>query len=221
MNWSDLGEWWLTESGYDPAYEEVVTPLLMEVFDPGSGDRYLDLGCGNGRVMRTVGAANALVHGIDINFDLVSSAGRAVVASLPSIPMRTGSYDGVYSVLTLEHVEDVSAFFVEASRVAKPGGVFCIVLNHPVWTAPDSTPISDSDGEVLWRPGAYFSSGSSELRAGSGRVTFHHRSMATLLNAAASAGWALEKMVERPHHELEDQAGIPRLLACRWRRLDA
>jgi ubiquinone/menaquinone biosynthesis C-methylase UbiE len=221
MNWSDLGEWWLSESGDDPAYEEEVTPLLMEVFDPVSGERYLDLGCGNGRVMRTVEAETALVHGIDINFDLVSSAGLAVVASLPSIPMRAGSYDGVYSVLTLEHVDDVSAFFFEASRVTKAGGVLCIVLNHPVWTAPDSTPISDSDGEVLWRPGAYFSSGSSELRAGSGSVTFRHRSMASLLNAAASAGWALEKMVERPHHELEDQAGIPRLLACRWRRSDS
>jgi len=43
--------------------------------------------------------------------------------------------------------------------------------------------------------------------------------MASLLNAAADAGWSLEEMVEQPHHNYEDQTGIPRLLACRWRLL--
>jgi SAM-dependent methyltransferase len=218
MNWSDLGEWWLAESQTDPAYEEVVTPLLMEIFTPRSGYLYLDLGCGEGRVMRSIETAGARVHGVDLNLDLASRAGAAAIASLPSIPMRSESYDGVYSVLTLEHIEDASGFFKESLRVTKPGGFLCIVVNHPVWTAPDSTPISDADGEVLWRPGAYFSSGSSEVPAGEATIRFHHRSMASLLNSAASAGWGLEEMIERPHHELEDQVGIPRLLACRWSR---
>jgi hypothetical protein len=43
--------------------------------------------------------------------------------------------------------------------------------------------------------------------------------MADLLNAASAAGWSLEEMVEKPHHDLADQPGIPRLLACRWRLL--
>jgi hypothetical protein len=41
--------------------------------------------------------------------------------------------------------------------------------------------------------------------------------MSDLLHAAAEAGRCLEHMVEQPHHEIEDQVGIPRLLACRWR----
>ena len=40
--------------------------------------------------------------------------------------------------------------------------------------------------------------------------------MSVLLNGAADAGWSLEQMIERPHHEFYDQIGIPRLLACRW-----
>ena len=210
-------EWWLGEVAGDPAYEEVVTPLLLEVLRPEEGLRYLDVGCGEGRVMRVVGGRGATVTGLDLSYELVSHAGSGVVADLSAMPLRDDWFDGVYSVLTLEHVEDHGAFFSEAARVIKPGGVLALVINHPTWTAPGSTPISDSDGEVLWRPGDYFSKGSSEVPAGESAVTFHHRSIAVLLNAAADAGWGLDQMIEQPHHEFEDQAGIPRLLACRWR----
>lgn len=218
MSWSDLTDWWLSEVTTDRAYDEVVTPLLIEVLAPVEGDRYLDVGCGEGRVMRAVADLGVDVAGLDVSAGLAKRAGTAVVADLAAMPFRKGSYDGVYSVLTLEHVADHGAFFVESARVTRPGGVLAIVVNHPVWTAPRSTPVSDSDGEVLWRPGDYFSNGSSQIPAGDGTVTFHHRSMGDLLNTAADCGWVLEKMIERPHHELEDQAGIPRLLACRWRR---
>lgn len=217
MSWTYLTEWWLTEIADDPAYTQVVTPLLVQTLRPVSGSLYLDLGCGEGRVMRAVSKSGARTHGLDINPDLVRRAGQAVVADLLSIPVRSDVYEGVYSVLTLEHVADHRLFFKETARVTRPGGVLAIVVNHPVWTAPDSTPITDAHGEVLWRPGDYFSNGLSELPAGESTVIFHHRSMADLLNAASNAGWSLEHMIEQAHHEYEDQAGIPRLLACRWR----
>jgi SAM-dependent methyltransferase len=219
LSWSYLTEWWLAELAIDSAYEEVVTPLLLEVLQPGRGAIYLDMGCGEGRVMRVVTEFGAVIHGLDINPDLAARASPTMVADLLAIPVRDATYDGVYSVLTLEHVADHDQYFAEAGRVTKPDGVLALVINHPVWTAPDSTPISDADGEVLWRPGDYFSNGLSEVPAGESTVMFQHRSMADLLNAASVAGWSLEHVIERPHHEFEDQSGIPRLLACRWRLL--
>jgi SAM-dependent methyltransferase len=219
MSWSELSEWWLAELASDPAYEEVVTPLLLEVFSPEIGDRYLDLGSGDGRLIRAVSERGSIVHGIELSQDLAAySKTVVVVAALPDLEfLRSDSYDGAYCVLTLEHIPDHQAFFAAVGRVVKSDGVLAVVMNHPTWTAPGSTPITDSDGEILWRPGDYFSSGSTEEPAGSEKVTFHHRSMADVLNSASDSGWALEQMVERPHHDLEDQAGIPRLLACRWR----
>ena len=217
MSWTHLTGWWLSEIGGDPAYAAVVTPLLLDVLAPEPGLLYLDLGCGEGRVMRDVARTGASVHGVDINPDLAGRAGNAFVADLSDVPVRDHVYAGAYSVLTLEHIADHVGFFTEAARLTRAGGVLALVINHPVWTAPGSTPISDEDGEVLWRPGDYFSEGSEDLAAGGASITFHHRSMADLLNAAAGAGWGLERMVEQPHHEYADQAGIPRLLACRWR----
>ena len=168
--------------------------------------------------MRSLGALGASVDGLDLSHELAVRAGRAFVGELPRIAVRDDSYDGVYCVLTLEHVVDHQTFFEETLRVVKGGGVLALVVNHPVWTAPDASPITDQFGEVLWRPGEYFSSGSTEMSAGTGSVVFHHRSMAELLNSAARAGWSLELMEEQPHHEFTDQAGIPRLMGVRWRR---
>ena len=217
VSWSELTDWWLSEVESDPAYGEVVTPMLLRALDPAPRRLYLDVGCGEGRVKRELMEKGALVHGLDINRELAARAGTAVQADMRAMPMRDDSYHGVYAVLSLEHVPDHWVFFAESARVTKPGGALAVVINHPIWTAPDSTPISDSEGEMLWRPGRYFSFGSSEVPAGRSVIRFHHRSMSDLLNAAADAGWSLEHMIEQPHHELEEQACIPRLLACRWR----
>lgn len=166
--------------------------------------------------MREVTGAGAVAHGIDVNFDLVSALADVVVARLPMVPMKNAAYDGVFSVLSLEHIEDHATLFSESARVVRVGGVMGLVMNHPVWTAPDSTPITDSDGETLWRPGSYFEDGVTSIPAGSSTVTFYHRPMSSILNAASRSGWRLDMMVEQPHHEIEDQAGVPRLLGCRW-----
>lgn len=223
MTWSELGEWWVDEITTDPAYEQVVTPMLLEALHPIPGGLYLDLGSGDGRVMRAVAGAGASVHGLDLNPELAgrsSQWGPTMVADLPDLGFIDGRpYDGAYCVLVIEHLDDHRGLFRSVASVVAPRGVFALVMNHPIWTAPSSSPISDSDGEMLWRPGEYFSSGTTEEPAGENRVTFHHRTISSLLNAAADEGWALERMSEAPHHELEDQRGIPRLLTCRWRLL--
>ena len=220
MTWSEMGEWWLTELEGDPAYEALVTPMLLDILVPEPGLLYLDLGSGEGRVMRAVQQRGGRVHGVEVNRVLASRSGAVgptVIARLPDLSyLRPNVYDGTYCVLVLEHIPDHQAFFTSAAWVVKPGGTLALVINHSVWTAPGSTPISDADGEVLWRPGAYFSEGFSDEPAGETTVRFHHRPLSSLLNAAAGAGWSLARMVETPHHELGDQAGIPRLMAIRW-----
>jgi SAM-dependent methyltransferase len=223
-SWNQLGEWWKAELTTDPAYEEVVTPLLLEVLQPQPGSVYLDLGCGDGRVMVKVSTAGATPVGVELASDLARLASEkapTVIDVLPDLKsIRSQSVDGAYSVLVLEHLPETSSFFAGVARVVRPGGVFGLVINHPAWTAPGSTPITDEEGETLWRPGDYFTpGGASEEPAGDNTVTFYHRTTADLLNDAAAAGWSLERMIERPHHEFEDQAGIPRLMACRWQLL--
>jgi SAM-dependent methyltransferase len=221
ISWSNLADWWEGEVSNDPAYENLVTPLLLRILGPEAGKSYLDLGSGEGRVIRSVSRTGATVHGVEINRQLArrsALAGPTMVGSLPDLGFIVeDAYDGAYCVLVIEHIGEHGRFFAETARVVTPGGVLALVANHPTWTAPDSTPITDTDGEVLWRPGAYFSSGVVYEHAGEGHIIFYHRTMAELMNSARAAGWCLDEMIEMPHPDLIEQPGIPRLLACRWR----
>src|SRR5690606_8911039 len=67
--WSHLADWSLTEISA-PAYAEDVLPLTLELLDPRPGERLLDVGCGEGGVMRAVAASGADVVGIDGSLDL-------------------------------------------------------------------------------------------------------------------------------------------------------
>jgi SAM-dependent methyltransferase len=228
-DWSRLAGWWLSELADDPAYDEEVLPLALELLAPVWGRTYLDVGCGEGRVMAAIQARGAEAVGVDVAPVLLERAaayGTVHQARVPPLDfLADDSVDGVVVVLVLEHLEDEAAVFAEAARVTRPGGTLALVVNHPVWTAPRSTPIIDDTGEILWRTGEYFSHGWSDEPAGEGEVRFHHRTMAQLLTSAADAGWHLERMVEAgvtPAQVartpgLAGQDHIPRLLGVRWR----
>lgn len=168
--------------------------------------------------------------GVDLSPDLLrraSSFGPVILSRAPPLDfLRRGCLDGVVISLVLEHLPDEEAVFSAAASVVRAGGVLVVVMNHPVWTAPGSTPILDESGETLWRTGRYLSRGHSDERAGEGLARFHHRPLSSLLTAAASAGWRLRRVVERGvsaeqalrHPGLGGQEHIPRLLGARWER---
>jgi SAM-dependent methyltransferase len=230
--WDDsVADWWVGEVAADPVYAQEVVPLALGMLEPGPGRLYLELGCGEGEVMRAVRARGARILGCDLSERLVrraAAAGPVAVCRLPDLRwVREGALDGACAVLVLEHLEDPRPVFGEAARVVRPGGVLALVANHPAYTAPGSGPLVDpEDGEVLWRWGPYLEEGTSEEPAGEGTVTFHHRSLGVLLTTAASAGWCLERLVEHGVGEqraaedplLAAQRQIPRLLAVRWVR---
>ena len=230
--WDDaVADWWVEEVAADPVYAQEVVPLALGVLEPVPGCLYLELGCGEGEVMRAVLARGARILGCDLSERLArlsAAAGPVAVCRLPDLAwVRDGALDGACAVLVLEHLEDAEPVFGEAARVVRPGGVLALVANHPAYTAPGSGPLVDTgDGEVLWRWGPYMEEGSSEEPAGQGTVTFHHRSLGALLTTAAAAGWCLERLVEHGVGEeraaedplLAAQRQIPRLLAVRWVR---
>ena len=166
--------------------------------------------------------------GLDGSERLAGRAGSAFVSLLPDLdPVRSGSLDGAYMVLVLEHLDDAARLFEEVRRVVRPDGRFVLIVNHPIFTAPEASPITDpTDGETFFRPGRYFSAGYTDYVVGDRTVRFHHRTLTALLNTAADAGWALARFGERGagpgqierDPTLAAQEHIPRLLGVRWER---
>lgn len=227
-DWSEHAPWWLEEVANDPVYELDVLPLVEELIENAGGHR-LDLGCGEGQVMRSLGGT---VVGTDMSMHLLRlarQAGPVVRAHLPSLDwLRPGTIDVAYAVLVVEHLPNLDVF-ASAARVVRPGGRLVVVMNHPAFTPALAGPIVDqTDGEILWRWGDYFDPAPVTMPAGDREVVFYHRPLDQVLNAAAAAGWSLAKLAERgfsaaaigavPGYAGQEQ--MPRLLGVRWLRLD-
>lgn len=222
-DWDRHAEWWLGEVRDDPIYALDVIPLALDLIDDTGV--LLDLGCGEGQVMRRVAAA---AIGCDISPRLLAEArgsGWVVRCRLPDLGwVRTGAVDGAFAVLVLEHLPTLG-LFEAAARVVRKGGQLVVVMNHPAFTPEDAGPLLDpGDGEVLWRWGRYFEDAETFMALDDGSVAFYHRPLATILTAAAEAGWCLDRLVEQglsdaaiaaePGYAGQEQ--MPRLLGARW-----
>jgi len=227
-NWDDIAQWWRDEVATDPVYADDIAPMLDRLLEAPTGP-ILELGCGDGQWLRWLGADARLVIGCDRSGELlcgVAPAHAAAVCELPSLAwLRDGSVGAAFSVFVLDLIEDEDAFFAETRRVVRPGGQLTVIINHPIFTAPDSGPFMDPDLDVFWRWGAYLGRGASDVTAGTQTVTMYHRSVSDLLSAAARGGWRLEEAIEAPlgaaaierEPSYRGQEDIPRFLGMRWR----
>ena len=204
-------------------------PLALDLLGPISG-AIVDLGCGEGQLLRAIDGDERF--GCDLSEVLLrraSAAAPVVRCRLPNLSwLRDDSLSGATCVLVLEHLSEIRNLLAETARVLEPGGVLALVMNHPAYTSAGAGPVVDlSDGEILWRWGAYFEAGSGREPAGAGSVVFHHRSLGELLNTAAACGLMLERLEERglsPEAVARDpalagQEHFPRLLGVRWRAI--
>ena len=100
-----------------------------------SGDRVLDIGCGNGRLFPLIKERGARYTGIDYSEGLVGEARRLhpdgdfVVADAVALPFAHNAFDIAYSFATIHHIpgKELRAQFVsEAARVLRPGGTFIL-----------------------------------------------------------------------------------------------
>lgn len=109
------------EGGFGPTWERHVAaytlcaPLLPE-------GRILDLGCGIGHSYHLLAPRESV--GIDIDAGALEGQDRETVcADMRSLPFADGSFSGLISVQSLEHVPDGDAVLREARRVLAPAGV--------------------------------------------------------------------------------------------------
>lgn len=111
-------------------------PKLMEHVNPN--DRVLDIGCGSGVFLPIVAQMCREIIGIDISCDMVKQCALVaekfeienstlITASTEDIPFDSDTFDLVYMVDVIHHVEQPKKAIQEVYRVLRSGGK-CIVF---------------------------------------------------------------------------------------------
>jgi ubiquinone/menaquinone biosynthesis C-methylase UbiE len=126
--WQELPE------GLEPSDFAVRRSFLLE--HVATGERVLDVGCGEGRFAGELLDGGAQVIGIDVAEEPLRRA-RArhpeldvrLVGDAGPWPLQDASFDVVWAGEVIEHVADTSAWLSEARRVLRSGG--SLVLSTP------------------------------------------------------------------------------------------
>jgi SAM-dependent methyltransferase len=131
--WSDVDPdhyRWQTEAPYIAGTEA----SLLSATAVAPGDRFLEIGCGEGANLfhlRTTLAAGR-PHAVDFSlpkarFAAATTGVLAVTADAAALPYRSASFDAVLIRDLLHHAPDREAVVREAVRVLRPGGRLTII----------------------------------------------------------------------------------------------
>jgi len=129
-----VSEDWLKKSRMA---EGIVSDFVRRV-EAVEGKRILDIGFGNGLTLKAFADQGGVMSGLEVSKSLFSIAtdvlsNYGVSADLKTydgftFPFANESFDFIYSVSVLEHVDDPVAVLKEASRVLRYGGSFYLAF---------------------------------------------------------------------------------------------
>jgi SAM-dependent methyltransferase len=160
----------------------------FDYFPLKSGDRVLDLGCGEGRHVISIYMEGEVQSvGVDLSVDDLSAAREKYqdfadendaarsfglsAANALELPFADNTFDKVICSEVLEHIPDYQGALREVERVLKPGGLFCASVPRN-WPEKICWALSDAYHQV---PGGHLRIfRASELRGEIERLGFNH-----------------------------------------------
>ncbi|MPZ93155.1 MAG: methyltransferase domain-containing protein [Actinobacteria bacterium] len=137
--WDDEADnWikWARTPGHD-VYRFYSSSFFDEIVPSPSG-LVLELGCGEGRVVRDLESLGHEVVGLDPSPTMVRHArqedihGAYVIAPGEQLPFAEGAFDLVIAYNSLQNVEDLAKTVAEVERVLTTDGRFCMCIAHPM-----------------------------------------------------------------------------------------
>jgi SAM-dependent methyltransferase len=138
--WEDQAAEWVDLTKDDPYYDLFNEPTFLELV-PDPGVLTLDVGCGEGRLARTLTDRGHRVLAVDGSPSLARMAVHhphatsVAVGDSTRLPIGSGVADLVVCFMVLMDVEDLDGSLTELARVLAPGGTICAAILHPIFTS--------------------------------------------------------------------------------------
>ena len=213
--YDEFAEWYEQWVGDAPPLIAAHSGLLPAV----TGERVLDIACGQGRMSRYLARLGADVVGVDVSVAMLGKA-RAIgpgkisyiCADVTGHPAWWDGrpFDGCTCDLALMDIDDLAGTLSTVMTVLRPGGWFAASIVHPCFPGNEKGRSSWPPGEGYEREG-WWTSPDHNPDGVRIRVGATHRKLATFLNALLDAGLEPERFVEPP-------APVPTFLLWRCRR---
>jgi SAM-dependent methyltransferase len=198
QGWEDAAAAWAeyVRSDADVLYAENVSQFLSLL--PAPYGLTVDVGCGEGRLDRTLRQRGYSVVATDASPTLIQLASEADpqgdyrVAPASALPVPDRAAQLVVAFMALHDIADLEATCHEARRVLAPGGAFCFSIIHPVSSA------GGFDADERFVLDSYFPARPITRPMFEMQVVQYHRPLSDYAAALSAAGFLIARIAEVP-----------------------
>jgi ubiquinone/menaquinone biosynthesis C-methylase UbiE len=147
--WSSLADWFDANQGDegDLWHRTLIYPGILKVIGKVSGRDILDVGCGNGSLVRILARMGNRVTGVDGSPGIIEHAksreaasplGATYLASDAAnlARLETNSFDLVTTCMALMDMPDAAGAIKEMGRVVRRSGRCVMLFSHPCFDIP-------------------------------------------------------------------------------------
>jgi SAM-dependent methyltransferase len=125
---------WAPSYDAENAITSIEDGLVAAMTPPLPGLRLLDAGCGTGRRLRAIDAAE--VVGVDLSPEMLAQADLPPhvdlrVGDVRALPLDDAAFDLLWCRLVIGHLPDPDPVYRELARVAAPGATLVVSDFHP------------------------------------------------------------------------------------------
>lgn len=145
MSWNGKTKQWYNtcvgEKGHF-YHQTIVIPGILRLLNLQKGEKLLDIGCGQGVLLRHL-PPNVEYTGIDNSKDLLQSAKKHspqgkfhLLDATKPWPQNLGTFDATCFLLSLQNMPQGDLAIQNGASHLQPGGRMVLVLNHPCFRIP-------------------------------------------------------------------------------------
>jgi SAM-dependent methyltransferase len=196
-------------------HEHLEKPAMHKLLPNFESKKVLCVGCGSGEECDFFAQKGAITTGVDISSELVSIAKMQFpnisfdTMDMEQLNFETGTFDILFSSLTIHYSDNQKKVFQEIFRVLKPGGECVFSMQHPVKWGSETTRTKESNQFILGYKksksilGEYkvFGDYLTERKVkdtlfGTIEVEYFHRPISAIMMDVISAGFEIIEVAE-------------------------
>lgn len=212
--------------GNEGLHKNLIDPLIFRYIGKYSELKILEVGCGNGYLLRKLAAQARIVVGLDSSQKLLSIAKQntSVIKNVSldhgditrTLPYATKTFDMVVASMILQYIPRLEKFAQESARVLKVGGRLIVVVDPPGRALfVRAQELAGKKIDKLLTSASYFAPGKRAKKSlwGKAILEYSHRPTEDYINPFTPY-FHLDTMTE-----LSEDGEMPRILGLKWSKI--